>query len=332
MPRTSGLTPAEVDAFTREGYVVVEHAVEPAVLDRVDAEIDAVLGRLAREAVERGELTEDFAGLPLAQRLAAVHRQTPSVFEALHGRGRLNGPAVFDVLTDERLLDCVASLVGEEIVASSVYRIRAKAPGGVGQVAWHQDSGFFEPYCDNALIVTCWVPLVDSTLENGCLWVWPGAHRDGLRRHVPAMDAGGLGLARDALPRDEGVPVPVPRGGAVLFTNLTPHASFANVSDHARFSLDMRYQSADLVNNAGVPPLLDPDDEADRPVACYPPEADCLVRSTRNPELVVRDAAAFRALRESHVPGRLSRQWPSEDGQEVWPPESWYASVLRTRS
>ena len=50
---------------------------------------------------------------------------------------------------------------------------------------WHQDSGYFEPYCDMGLVMTVWLPLVDATEERGCLWVMPRAHKGGLFFHQP---------------------------------------------------------------------------------------------------------------------------------------------------
>ena len=68
-------------------------------------------------------------------------------------------------------MNIAEQLVGEEIIASSVYRLRPKIPNyGYGEVPWHQDSGYFEPYCDKDLVVTVWLPLVDADVENGCMW------------------------------------------------------------------------------------------------------------------------------------------------------------------
>ena len=40
------------------------------------------------------------------------------------------------------------------------------------------------------------------------------------------------------------------RAGSVLFmTNLTPHASFENNTDIVRWSVDLRYQDAEIPNN-----------------------------------------------------------------------------------
>ena len=139
-------------------------------------------------------------------------------------------------------------------------------------------------------------------------------HRGSLARHHqnPARryrrSSPGTCLAGDV------VTVPVRRGGVLLFTNRTPHQSTPNTTDVIRWSLDSRYQSAALPHNYA--PLLEgassPDGQASRddaPVACYPPEADFLVRSKRHPERVVRSADQFRKLWEEHAAGPLTRRW-----------------------
>ena len=326
------LTPEQVATFHERGYVVVADVFDQQVLGDLERELDDFVSEQAALAIAAGELTQDYAELPFDQRLGAITAETRAVALALHGKGRLHGPAIFAFMTHPRLLDTIESLTGPEIVASSVYRIRAKVPGSLGEVAWHQDSGFFEPYCDDGLIVTVWAPLVNATRENGCLWFWPGEHKRGLKRHVPS-DKAGLSLAAEMLPQEGAVPVPVPRGGAVLFTNMTPHASFTNSTDRVRWSLDLRYQSAALPTNAPIPRLpgeavADVDDGV--PLACYPPEADFLVRSALRPESVVADHHEFKRLREEHVVAPVSRRWVSDDGSEEFPPAEWYSRPAPT--
>ena len=55
---------------------------------------------------------------------------------------------------------------------------RPKLPKlGRGDVPWHQDSGYVAAHCDKQLIITCWIPLVDATPENGCVQILPRTHR-----------------------------------------------------------------------------------------------------------------------------------------------------------
>ena len=52
-------------------------------------------------------------------------------------------------------------------------------------------------------------------------------------------------------------------------------------------------------------------EEDDAPAACYPPEADFLVRSTNRPQDVVNDWQMFKQLREAHPTSELTDRWGS---------------------
>ena len=97
---------------------------------------------------------------------------------------------------------------------------------------------------------------------------------------------------------------PVKKGGVLLLTNRTAHASFEDRTDVVRWSMDLRYQNASLPTNAELTRFEGdaiPDPENGIPVACYPPEADFLVRSSLRPNEVVTDPERFREIRERHV-------------------------------
>ena len=148
--------------------------------------MDGEVNRLAREYVQAGKLSEPIASMALT---AVGHDHPPdpgTALEMLDSRVVL--PSFFYLMRTPRLLDIVEALVGPEIIASSVYRLRPKVPTHKqSAVPWHQDSGYFEPYCDKALVLTIWLPLVDANEENGCLWVIPRGHLGGgVVRHVRA--------------------------------------------------------------------------------------------------------------------------------------------------
>ena len=80
------------------------------------------------------------------------------------------------------ILDAVEGVIGPDILCwSSTFFI--KEAGDPGFVSWHQDSTYWG--LDPADIVTAWVALSESTVENGAMRVIPGtqkldqvAHRD----------------------------------------------------------------------------------------------------------------------------------------------------------
>src|ERR1019366_3835807 len=134
-------------------------------------------------------------------------------------------PTSFVQIPNPKLLDVAEQFCGPEIIASSVYRLRPKVPShSWSPVPWHQDSAYFEAYCDLALVMTVWVPLVDATEERGCLWVMPGMHKGGLFFHQHDDIAHYLVIPDEEFGGSKAVPAPVPKGGVLLLNNRTPHA------------------------------------------------------------------------------------------------------------
>jgi ectoine hydroxylase-related dioxygenase (phytanoyl-CoA dioxygenase family) len=272
----------QLDQFHREGFLVVQDIFSDAVLQEVIDEITGEIDIRARDLVASGELSQTFEDLDFEHRLARINQETDKVAVSIWNSA-LCGPAFCHLITNRRLLDIAEQFCGEELIASSVYRLRPKVPGHrMSAVPWHQDSGYFEPYCDKALVLTVWLPLVDADASNGCMWVLPRQHRGGVVFHRQATGQPYLEIPAKSLPPCEAVCAPVKKGGALFMTNITPHASFENTTDRVRWSMDLRYQSAALPTNADItrlPGEETPDPQKGVPIACYPPEADFLVRS-----------------------------------------------------
>ena len=305
--------------FDREGYLMIPDIFEPADLEPLRRELTAAIHSCAQRLLDEGKISQLYEEEPFERRLSCIYRECEEIVGAITGRGGggHSGAALFEVITHAKLLSVVECFVGPEIVGSSVYRIRPKIPGmAKGIVPWHQDSGYFNPHCDGDLILTCWMPLVDATVENGCLEVLPRAHRQGVVRHYTNGPNGYLAIADENLPPTEAVAVPVPLGGALFMTNCTPHSSTPNNTDVVRWSLDLRYQDATVPNNVGeLPEDFDPD-RATSEIACYPPEADFVIQSQKDPEVICRTAAEFDLIRQRYETQRPSgprRGWTPYD-------------------
>lgn len=329
--KTPPMTPEQTSFFHAEGYVIVPDVFDPADLEPLRRELHVEINRKARQLQAEGKLSNLHVDLDFDRQLAAIQRDSKENGEAImrHLEGLRGGgfhaPEMFDVIASPKLLAKVASLLdSEEIVASSVYRIRPKLPKlGRGVVPWHQDSGYMAPLCDQALIITCWIPLVDATVENGCMQILPRVHEGAVVTHHTGGNAGFLVIKDNDLPDDprKAITAACPRGGVVFMTNRTPHCSTPNYSDHIRWSVDLRYQSAEAPNNVGLwPESLDAEGVANPEfyekgnVACYPPEADFLVHSNQRPAEVT-DYAEYVRRRETYdrTQPRFSafRRWPA---------------------
>lgn len=320
------LTEEQIKTFHEEGYLVVEKLFDGEDLQPAIDDVSADVDQQAKQLFEEGVIPDTYAYADFEHRLALISEHTPQVALSMWD-GRRHWPGFFKLLTNPKLLDLAESLCGEELIASSVYRLRPKIPNhNKGPVPWHQDSGYFEPYCDKSLVLTVWVPLVDATPEKGCLWVLPRGHRSGVVRHMQRPGKPYLEIDEaDLPPGSERVCCPVPKGGVLLLTNLTPHVSFENTTDCVRWSMDLRYQSAEAPTNAKITrldgesmPHGDRGDDDYIPPACYAPEADFLVRSKKRPHEICRSADDFAVLREKHVSGPAPARWNVPGEQKSW--------------
>ena len=316
-----GLTANERSAFDRLGYVVKGSVFTAADLASLRAALEQIVAEQAERLAAAGKLDETYSEAGFERRLALIWEHNADAGAAIaqvitgkHGGG-YDGAPILAMIRHEPLLDCIRELVGSSIIGSSVYRIRPKVSGVPrGEVPWHQDSGYLLAHCDRHLIVTCWIPLVDATVANGCLYVIPGAHRNGILRHYTEGSNGYLEVLAEELPGTQPVPVPMAAGDALLMTNLTPHASFANSTDVVRWSIDLRYQGAEVPNNVDEDPVTYVPEREPVTMACYPPEADFVIRDPTAPEREVATAAQFhraRARYEQAKPFAPGRGWVS---------------------
>ena len=245
--------------FEREGYLVVENVFDQkSVIDPVKAEYSNLLDRLYGNWFAEGKVTVppetlDFHGKLLTAYKAGcdwfqpmdislpgdrITRDTPMHF----------GPAIFDLITHERLLDLVEDLIGPELVSNPIQHVRIKPPATdlraneirahITATDWHQDRAVGHEEADQTSMVTVWCAISDATVENGCLQVIPRAHREGMKPHCPKVQTA---IADGFIDENSALPLPVKSGGVVIFHPLAPHASLANTTSGFRWSFDIRF-------------------------------------------------------------------------------------------
>lgn len=270
------LTTSQVASFHGNGYLVLEDVLTWDDLNPVIEEYSAIIDARAQRLHAEGKVSLLYADEPFARRLARLAAEAPEATSDLDIM-QARGEATFRFLLNPKLLDVAESLVGGEIVCNPTQHLRAILPlkqaSDTRPTPWHQDAGVFWPESDPYFILTMWIPVVDATLENGCLEVLPQSHKRRLCLHQ--MTPHGLTIPPEEIPDGEPLPLPVRQGSVILFHNYTLHRARPNNSDTVRWSFDLRY------HDAAVP--------TGRPF--YP---SFIARSRLRPDIVQDDYATWR--------------------------------------
>jgi len=254
-----GVLKADLDHYESNGYVVVEGLLDlESDIRPVLDEYAQVLDGLARRLYDAEQIPSRYEDLPFGERLTKVYAESGVVHSqyfdfSLPQNGITSdtpfwaGPAVFNLIRHPKLLDAAVHFVGDEIYSNPVQHIRIKPPESalpetgdnrVIQTPWHQDNGVILPEADQGHILTVWFPLTDASIEQGCLQVLPGSHRQGLMHHCYRDN----GLAIHNFDDQEALPLPMKAGDVLFMHQLTCHSSLPNISDQVRISFDLRYQ------------------------------------------------------------------------------------------
>ncbi len=249
------LTTSQKNQFECEGYVVVENALKICDLAPLIQRYTDFIDMRASELFHLGKIKEDYKSLDFESRLAQLSRHDLSIhkdIDLMHVRG----PAVFNFLINERLLNLIESIIGPEILCSPIQHVRAKLPENLRKTAerdidqtelenaingdiapWHQDAQVHLEEADPSYILTVWAPLCNTTVENGCLQIIPGQHTKDT-----VFWSEGFGISDRNLPKISAKSLPMEKGSVLLMHKLIPHRSTPNYTNSIRWSLDLRYQ------------------------------------------------------------------------------------------
>jgi len=295
------LTKNQLDGFDQNGFLVIDHVLDDHDIAPLEQEYAELLGAKCQMLFQQGRIPSKFEEYGFAERFALTLSACPDCVDdfnislpLVNGKVEADkyhvhsGPAVFWLLRNDKILDVVEAIIGSEICSSPVLQMRIKPPqqaldeeniahSNIGVTTWHQDTVAVLPEADDTNQVTVWVAITDSDEENGCLVSIPGSHREGPKRHQPGEIAREPTIPESIINGRKGMPLPVKRGGLVIFHKQNIHCSLPNHSDRLRWSVDLRYHPA------GQP--------SGRPA--FP---GFVARSQSNPELELKDPMVWKRL------------------------------------
>lgn len=219
--------------YWRDGYAIVRGFFSA---DEI-AEISDALDQLYAEGIAHGRcfrhgnlfynVARDSSGEPLTRMV-----QWPSYHQPMLNHVRL----------DVRFAELLEPLIGNDL-KQIINQVHWKAPGSLGDFAWHQDSRFRRPATAYRNLARAYVQtglaIDPHTRQSGCMRIIPRSHMRG----DLAMDSSKLVLGRamtDAALREVGlsagdaVDLLLDPGDLALWSPYLVHGSGENLSNHRR--------------------------------------------------------------------------------------------------
>jgi phytanoyl-CoA hydroxylase len=165
------LTPEQGERFHRDGYLKFGHVLDAPQVEELRATLDRVI---AEEAVR-----EDNTGLP-PEFVYGHDRQGQGMAGARAIHQFINmwkvEPAYQEVIHNRKITGAVHDLMGVDRIRLWHDQVISKPPGDNKHFNCHHDFYFWP--LDRPTMITCWLALDDATVDNGCMHVFPGSHRD----------------------------------------------------------------------------------------------------------------------------------------------------------
>lgn len=160
---------------------------------------------------------------------------------------------VDELVHEPAVLDVAESVLGPDLLCWSA-GVFQKSPRTTNYVTWHQDAVYYG-LAPADHVVRVWVTLSEATMANGTMEYARGAHKTGLRRHIPLDHTDNLLSLGEEVEVDfdtyEKVPVNLQPGEVSLHHLHLPHASGPNASDNHRINLVITYISPDVRPDSG---------------------------------------------------------------------------------
>ncbi len=199
-------------ALARDGFSVQPDALEPALVDELLAEIEAMRITWGRS------LVQSFHGL-----------RTVRYFDLLNG-----APVWRRLPAHPAILPVMRAVLGDDCLLST-YGTVAIGPGEPAQAVHADDVLYRMPRPHGDIFCNVMVALSDFTEANGATRMVPGSHRWPDDPEVRILPAG------ETDDRWVSAPAEMPRGSVCFFLGGTYHGGGANRTDAPRHGITMAY-------------------------------------------------------------------------------------------
>lgn len=226
----------EIEFYREHGYLIVRQAfTEREVADALQGLLDLIGGSRPdfTEIVFEAKARELLPTLSPEQRQDVVRK----LWHFVEYDVRLKA-----ISHHARMLAAITALLGGRTPFMFQDMALIKPPRLGREKPWHQDKAYFDYPLDTP-VVGVWIALDEATVENGCMQLLPGRHKEGPIVHFNRRD---WQICDNQIEGTPSVAAPLKPGGLLFFDGLLPHGTPHNSSPRRRRALQYHYAPADV--------------------------------------------------------------------------------------
>lgn len=227
------ITPAQIDFYQENGYVVIEDFLNSNDLEIWRAAVTEALQERNGQKIpgKAGKTGEDDGINKDAEYLGKVFDQLINLWQT--------NEKVREIMFNPKIGEMAAKLAGVDGIRIWHDQALIKRPWA-NPTSWHLDTPFWSFSDHRALSI--WVALDDATLENGCLFFIPGSHKE------TGFDNPGIGKNMSSIfdfypsfQSAASVAAPMKAGSCSFHNGLTIHGAHANMTSGFRRAMTCAY-------------------------------------------------------------------------------------------
>ncbi len=229
------LNATEIERYQNEGWVIPEYRLPAATLTDLQSTLEELLRKNPGVRPEK---------------LVSAH------IEGDNGEGVRGSARFLELARDREIVEMVSDVIGDDVILWGCHVFCKPASEGF-ETPWHQD-GHYWPIRPLATC-TVWVALEDSLIENGCLQVIPGSHRDRqLHDHLEESRQDltlNQRLIDGSYEPSQAVAIELQAGQMSMHDVYMIHGAAANRSTRRRTGVALRYMPATSHFDRGLQPV-----------------------------------------------------------------------------
>ena len=238
----TSMSKEQIDSWNNDGYILIPDFVDEKFCDDMNEEVLRIINEIVPKDSPFSHAYADKGHIAIREMKPS--KNAKSIEDEISKLFRIHSKGIFNDFIHKKLLgDILEDILGPD-VDCFLSQFIFKNPGAWGQ-PWHQDSSYF-PF-DREPQVAAWLATSEATLENGCLVVLPGSHKESLHEHLPDEREGsnyGYTEIKDHDFTNE-IPMTLEKGDLLLFHSFLMHKSYDNESNSRRTAMVYHFAETD---------------------------------------------------------------------------------------